>query len=61
MDEQRQDHQQEPVYDSSVPIEDVALKTYRERWTTERSVLAARHDDDVKIKDLFRMDKCLLS
>ena len=54
MDEQRQDDQLEPIYNSSVPIQDVALKTSRERWTTEtggergsgRSVLAARHDDD---------------
>ena len=54
MDEQRQDDQLESIYDSSVPIQDVALKTYRERWTIEtgggrglgRSVLAARHDDD---------------
>ena len=36
------------------PIQDIALKTYRERWTIEkeggrgtgRSVLVARHDDD---------------
>ena len=31
MDEQKQDAQQEPTYNSSVPIQDVALKTYRER------------------------------
>ena len=51
MDEQRQDDQLEHIYNSSVPIQDVA---YRERWTIEtggekgsvRSVLAARHDDD---------------
>ena len=43
-----------PIYNSSVPIQDVALKTYGERWTIEKgggrgsgiSVLAARHDDD---------------
>ena len=54
MDEQRQDDQQEPIYNNSMPIQDVALKTYRERWTietddgrgSERSVLAVRHDDD---------------
>ena len=54
MDEQRQDDQLEPKYNSSVPIQDVALKTYQERWTIEmgggrgskRSVLAVRHDDD---------------
>ena len=55
MDEQRQDNQLEPIYNSSVPIQDVALKTYQDRWTIEmggkrksgRSVLAAQHDDDV--------------
>ena len=36
MDEQKQDDQLEPIYYSSVPIQDVALKTYRERWTIER-------------------------
>ena len=51
MYEQRQDNLQEPIYNSSVLIQDVALKTYWERWTIEtggdrgRSVLAARHDD----------------
>ena len=42
------------IYNSSVPIQDVALKTYREQWTIEiggergsgRSVLVAWHDDD---------------
>ena len=54
MDEQRQDNQLEPVYNSSVPIQDIALKTSRERWTigtdgergSKRSMLVARHDDD---------------
>ena len=54
MDEQRQDDQLEPIYNCSVPIQDVALKTSRERCAIEtgggralgRSVLAARHDDD---------------
>ena len=49
MDEQRQDDQLEPIYNGSVPIQDVALKTSRERWTIKtdggrvsgRSVLAA--------------------
>ena len=35
MDEQMQDNQLKPMYNSSVPIQDVALKTYRERWTIE--------------------------
>ena len=42
------------IYNSSLPIQDVALKTSREQWTietggergSERSVLAARHDDE---------------
>ena len=50
MDEQRLDDQLEPIYNNSVPIQDVALKTYRERWTIQResgrSVMVVRHDDD---------------
>ena len=38
MDGQRQDDQLEPIYDSSVPIQDIALKTYREQWTIEMGV-----------------------
>ena len=54
MDEQRQVDQLESTYNSSVSIQDVALKTYRKRWTIEKggekgsgiSVLMVRHDDD---------------
>ena len=54
MDEQRQEDHLEPIYNSSQPIEDVALKTYWERWTIETggrrgsgsSVLVVRNDDD---------------
>ena len=54
MEEQRQDDQLEPIYNSSVAIQDVALKTYRERWAigtgggrgSGRFVLATRYDDD---------------
>ena len=35
MDEQRQDDQIEPIYNSSVSIQDVASKTKRERLTIE--------------------------
>ena len=60
MGEQRQDDQLEPTYNSSVPIQGVALKTYRKRWTIGRggergsgiSVLMPRHDDD----EVFRSD-----
>ena len=49
MDEQKQDDQLEPV-----PIQDVALKTYRKQWTIENggekgsgiSVLMARLDSE---------------
>ena len=33
MDEKRQDDELGLTYNSSVPILDVALKTYREQWT----------------------------
>ena len=64
MDEQRQDDQLEPIYNSSVPILDVAWKTSREHWTIEtgsekgsgRSVLAAWHEDDDD--DDFWSQKC---
>ena len=54
MDEQKQDDQLEPIYKSSVPIQDASLKTCRKQWTIEKggkkglgiSVLMARHDYD---------------
>ena len=54
MDEQRENDQLESTYSSSVPIRDVALKTYWKQWTIEKggekgsgiSVLMAQHDDD---------------
>ena len=45
MDEQRQDNQLEHIYDSSVPIQDIALKTSQEQWM----IMAARHYDDMKL------------
>ena len=62
MDEQKQNDQPEPIYKSYVPIQYVALKTYREPWTREtggergsgRSVLAARHNDDDNIELIYR-------
>ena len=36
MDEQRQDDQLEPTYNSSVPIQDVVLKTCQKRWIIEK-------------------------
>ena len=60
MDEQRQDGQLEAIYNSSEPIEDIALKTSRKQWTIEtggerglgRSMMAAQHDDD-EVDDMF--------
>ena len=54
MDEQRQDAKLEPTYNSFVPIQDIALKTFREQCTIEKSggrgserpLLIAWHDDD---------------
>ena len=54
MAEKKQDVLLEPTYNSSVPIYDVALKTYRKRWMigrgsgrgSGRSVLMVRDDDD---------------
>ena len=51
--------QQETIYNNSVSIQDVALKTNRERWMIDtgggrgsgRSVLAGRPDDDVDVDD----------
>ena len=45
----------EPTYKSSVPIQHVALNTYRKRWTIEksgergsgRSALEARENDNI--------------
>ena len=61
MDEQKPDDQLEPIYNSSVPMQDVALKTDWERWTIEsggergsgRSVLAVQHDGDDDDDDIF--------
>ena len=63
MDEQRQDDQLELIYNSSVPIQDVALKTSREQWTIEKggergsgiSALVARHDDDDNSSNLTQL------
>ena len=61
MDDQKQDVQLGPTYDRSVPIQDVALKTYRKRWTIERgggrgsgrSVLMAQQDDDLVFSSVY--------
>ena len=61
MDEQRQNDMLEPTYNSSVPIQDVALKSYRKRWTIEKggenrsgiSTLLVWHDDDDEEEDFM--------
>ena len=53
-DEQELGNSLEPIYNSSVVIQDVAGKTFPEQWTTEKngeresrkSIQAACHDDD---------------
>ena len=59
MDDQRKDDQLEPIYNSSVEIQDIAWKISRERWTIEtggeggsrRSELAAGHNDGDELSD----------
>ena len=59
MDEQKQEDQLEPTYNSPVSIQDVSLKTNRKRWTIEKdgrrgsgiSVLMSRHDDHHHLKE----------
>ena len=54
MDAQKPDNQSLPTYSSSVPIQDVVLKTCRKQWMIRRdgergsgmSMLIVRHDDD---------------
>ena len=70
MDKQRQDDQLEPTYNSSVPIQGVAMKTYRKRWTIEKggrrgsgiSALVTWHDydDDDDDDDLFLKIRLLI-
>ena len=55
-DEQWLGDQIEPIFNSFVPIQDVAWKTCREQWTIEtsgkkksgKSVLAAWHNNDIQ-------------
>ena len=50
--ERKQDDELEPIYNSSVPIQGIALKTSREQWTIKtgdergsgRSVQAVQHE-----------------
>ena len=59
--------QLEPTYSRSVLIRDVALRTYRKRWTIEGggergsgiSVLMARHNDDDDKNLIFYMNPIL--
>ena len=62
MDDQWQDDQQEPTYNSSVPIHDVALNTKRKQWTIENACkrrsdrfvqIVWYDDDDVFLSKVF--------
>ena len=54
MDEQRQDDQLEPTYSSSVPIQDLTMKTSRKRWTIE-TVERERHGDPCLQRNMMMM------
>ena len=56
MDEQMQDDPLEPTYNSSVPIQDVALKIYQKQWSgrgPEISTRMVQHDDGDDDEYLF--------
>ena len=55
MDEQKRDDQLEPIYNSSVPIQDVALKTPREQWTIETGVAREAQGDPCWQRDMMMM------
>ena len=67
MDKQRQDDQLEPIYNCSVPIQDIALKTFREQWMIEtggekgsgRYVLAVQHYDGNEKSNFYGNHKFL--
>ena len=65
IDELKHDDQLELTYSSSVLIQDVTLKTYRKRWTIERSggrgsgislLMASHDDDDFNTQEKFACD-----
>ena len=61
MDEQRLYNQLEPIYSSSVPIQDIAWKTCREQWKIKKDgkrgsgefMLAAKHNGCVGIGHIY--------
>ena len=61
LDEQRQDVQQEPTYNSCVTIQDLALKTGRKQWSIEKdgekrsgiSMLMVQHDGATAAEDIY--------
>ena len=67
IDKQKLDDQLEPTYSSSVPIRNVALKTYLKQWTIKKdgekgsgiSMLMAEHDDDDDVCVLVTGVVCL--
>ena len=54
MDERRQNNQLEPIYNSFVPIQDIALKTSREQWTIE-TVAREGQGDSCWQRDMMMM------
>ena len=65
MDEQKSDERLEPIYNSYVPIQDVALKTYRERLVIETDGERGRGEqclqfDMMMMMMMMMMMKCII-
>ena len=55
MNEQTQDDRLETIYYSSVPIQGVALKTYRGRWMIETGGKRENQRDPCCLSDMMMM------
>ena len=55
MDEQRQDDKLEPTYNSYVPIQNVALKSYRKGWKIEKGGERESQGDPRGWRDMMMM------
>ena len=52
MDEQRQDYQQEHIYNSFMPIRDIASKTPQAQWTIETGDERERDRERQRVREI---------